>query len=386
MIDATSSKTKGPLLRLAVLTTEHTLYDDMGRMVTDTLEKMGLETCLYQKIMEGMESWPAILIIGDTSLLKKCDSFFRSLGDKKPLILFWYLEQLGPGTMSATAKKLGKRLAACYWPEILPLGLGCFFRSHQASQKPRTNYVIHLIRNILAYRLKKQIERDCGHQCLNLDGNNLFYMMYRARDFAEHFKNPWVDRVFTSAPSRQEHLEQLDIPAEFIPVGWHPIWGQYNNLQRDIDIVFIGNIQKRWDYRGRIIQMAQKQLAAKGYAITITDRNCFGQTRTDLLNRSKIVLDIVRAPWEIPGMRLLIAMSCGALVVSCGFAGNAGPYRAGAHFIEAGPEKLTETLLYYLKNEDQRKTIADAGRLLVTETVTMEKSLCQMLNLAAKAR
>jgi hypothetical protein len=207
--------------------------------------------------------------------------------------------------------------------------------------------------------------------------------MYRARQFAEHFNAPWIDRVFTSALSRKKHIEQMGIPAEFVPVGWHPTWGQYQNLPRDIDIVFLGNIRKRGDHRARIIRTAQTQLAKKGYSITLTDRDCFGPARTELLNRTKILFDVVRAPWEIPGMRLLIGMSCGAMILSCGFAGDAGPYQAGVHFIEAGSEKLADTLVHYLKNEDQRRTIADAGRKLVTETLTMENSLRRILVCAA---
>jgi hypothetical protein len=358
----------------------------MGKMVTDTLAKMGIESRLFQNVTEGIEQWPMVLIIGDTALLEKYDVFFHSLGRNKPLVLFWYLEPLGPENMSQAAWRFGKRLANCYWPKILPAGLSRFFHSHQPGQKPSTNYAINLVRAVLAWRLKKQIEWDCGHRYSNFDSKNLFFMMHRARQFNEHFNNPWIDRVFTSAPSRKEHIEQLGIPAEFVPVGWHPMWGQYQNLPRDIDIVFLGNIRKKGDHRARVIQIAQKQLAKKGYSITVVDRDCFGPSRTELLNRTKILLDVVRAPWEIPGMRLLIGMSCGALVISCGFTGDAGPYQAGVHFIEAEPETLADTLVHYLVNEDHRRAFADAGRKLVTETVTMENSLCQILKHAAEPK
>jgi hypothetical protein len=175
MTDTISSCSTGYLSRLAVLTTDHTLYNDLGQMVVDTLTRMGIETRLFQTNTEGIERWPAILIIGDTSLLKKYDAFFCGLGQNKPLVLFWYLEPLGPENMSQAARRFGKRLADCYWPKILPAGFDCFFHSHQPGQKPRTNYVINLIRTVLAWRLKKQIEQDCGYRCPNLDSLNLFY-------------------------------------------------------------------------------------------------------------------------------------------------------------------------------------------------------------------
>jgi hypothetical protein len=385
MTGTISSCCNGCISRLAILITDHILYNDMGQMVVDTLTRMGIETRLFQKNTEGIERWPAVLIIGDTALINKYDVFFRRLGSNKPLVLFWYLEPLGPGNMSQTARKLGNHLADCYWPKILPADLGRFFRSHQPGQKPRKNYAINLIRTVVAWKLKKQIEQDCGYRCPNLDSRDLFFMMYRSRQFVEHFINPWIDGVFTSTPSRKEHIEQLGIPAEFVPVGWHPMWGHYQNLVRDTDVVFLGNIRKKNDHRARVIRTAQKQLALKGHSIKVIDGDCFGRTRTELLNRTKILLDVVRAPWEIPGMRLLIGMSCGAMVMSCGFRGNAGPYRPGIHFIEAGPETLVDTLVNYLKNENQRSIIAEAGRKLVMETLTMENCLNRILEQAAKS-
>jgi hypothetical protein len=365
--------------RVAVLTTTHTLYDDLGKMIIDAMTRAGVQCHLFQDCSEEIAHWPVLLIIGDTALLARYDSFFRSLGDRKPFVILWYLEQLGPGNMSQAARQLGMRLADCYWPKILPAGLRRIFRTHAPGQKPHTNFVTNFIRSAVCRRLKKQLEQDCGYRCCSLDNLNLFYMMYRSKEFLEHFRNPWVNRVLTSAPSRKEHLEQLGIPAQLVPVGWHPSWGEYLNSPRDIDVVFLGNVRRRGDCRSVILRNTQKQLSKKGLSITMTDRNCYGQTRTSLLNRSKILIDIVRAPWEIPGMRLLIAMSCGAMVLSCGFAGDASPYVPGTHFINTDPTKLADTIVYYLEHEKLRQEIADAGRKWVTETVTLENSLTQIL-------
>lgn len=360
---------------LAVITNDHTLYDDTGQMVTDVLNRMHIRTQLFQKCIAGVENFQAVMIIGDVSLLEKYETFFRGLGNRKPLILFWYLEPLGPARMSFAAKHIAKKLASCFWPNVLPLGLSRFFHPADAGRKPKTNYIINRMRDYYGWRLKRRIVREGGYDCRNLDSRDLYWMAFRAEQFRRHFENPYVDLLFTSTPSRQQHLENDGIFSTVVPVGWHPTWGHKLNIQRDIDIVFLGHLRKKDDRRARVIAAAQKQLAAAKYSITVIDKDCFGQQRTELLNRTKILLDVVRTPWEIPGMRLLIGIGCGALTVSCGFVGDAGRYQEGLHFVNASPKTLVHTLLFYLRNDNCRQEIIDKGQRLLHEKLTMEHSL-----------
>ena len=355
------------LKSLAVLTKVSKLHDEFGHMVTDALTRMGIKTALFQDTTEGLDRWPAVLVIGDVYLLEQYDAYFRGPGEQKPYVLLWFLEFLGPGRMSEATMRLGKRLAHCYRSPRLPDFL------------PRSGPLCAVLRIVYGELLKRRIEQDLSCRCENLTGRDLFLMMYRTERLVRHFKAPWVNKLITSMVSRKEHLRHYGIDAEVVPVGWHPLWGQYQDKTRDIDIVFLGHRRRRGERRSSVLRSVQKKLASHGYSVTVVDRNCYGQQRTDLLNRTKILLDVVRAPWELPGMRLLIGLSCGALVVSAGFSGDSSPYRNGTHFVAAANDTLADTLLYYLKNEDARRTIAAAGRSFVTQTLTLENTLRSLL-------
>lgn len=355
------------LNRLAVLTAASDLHNEFGPMVIETLSRMGVETALFQNTTDGLDRWPAVLMIGDVFLMDRHDAYFRSLTAHKPRVLFWFLEPLAPDRTSKRTRDWARRLGSLY-RKPRPPGF-----------KPKSNAVIDILRRVCVKRLKHGIERDTAMSCTDMDDSYLFFMMYRINRLLRHFKNPWIDKILTSTVSRREHLKQCGIDADFVPVGWTPAWGRFHDVPRDIDVLFLGHRHKKIDCRTRVIAAAQEMLAPLGFSVTVVDRDCYGQQRTDLLNRTKILLDVVRAPWELPGMRLLIGLSCGALVVSSGFSGDGSPYRPGTHFVAADKEALADTLLYYLNNEDARRAVADNGREFVTRSLTLENSLRAVL-------
>jgi spore maturation protein CgeB len=150
------------------------------------------------------------------------------------------------------------------------------------------------------------------------------------------------------------------------------------DLKRDIDVLFIG--ARRKDRRREILEKCFKTLEAKGIKIYIADNNCYGEERTRLLNRSKIVLDIMRIPWEMPVMRLLMSMSCGALVIS-DWTQSPEPFRP-EHLVQVEFAHLPETILYYLENSQKRERITNSAYNYVIEQVTLTQSLTKIIDLA----
>ncbi len=63
------------------------------------------------------------------------------------------------------------------------------------------------------------------------------------------------------------------------------------------------------------------------------------QERTELLNRSKLVLNIMRQPWDDPVFRILLASANGATVLSEPVR-DGGPFIAGRHFIAAPLDEI----------------------------------------------
>jgi hypothetical protein len=297
-----------------------------------------------------------------------------------PPIACWYLEPLPPPNMSPAAIKIAQRLASCYWPQIIiwPLPFLRKFIDGKCKSKPRRNAIIIFFQKMLSYRLKMALKAN-GYDCSNSDHYDMFKMMNRFQNICEVARNLPIDNIFTSTVSRCEILGNAGLKTFMVPVGYHPILGEPLGLERDIDVVFLGHLRKNCGKRGQVIKYVFAELERQGYNVKIITADCFGAERTRLMNRTKILLDVVRLPWELPGVRLLIAAGCGAMIVTTGFSGDSSPYVQGQHFIEAPASKLVDTLLYYLKNESHRKRISDQAYHFITHELTLRKSISQIM-------
>lgn len=98
-----------------------------------------------------------------------------------------------------------------------------------------------------------------------------------------------IDEIIVSLGTRQEFLASRDVPATFMPFGYHPILGQ--------------------------------PLAGAPR----------GEEHTQLLNRAKLLLFLRNYPWEMPRLRMMMAMGCKAPIVTESFDDTA-PFRPSEHF------------------------------------------------------
>jgi hypothetical protein len=117
--------------------------------------------------------------------------------------------------------------------------------------------------------------------------------------------------------------------------------------------------------------------------LTVIERDCYGDERTAILNRSKIVLNLHKFPWEFAGQRLLMAMSCRALVVS-EWAPDTMPYKPGEHLFTARIEELPDTLVTLLRDQSKREAVAEAGCQFVTTDLRLERVLPAALEATAR--
>jgi hypothetical protein len=106
------------------------------------------------------------------------------------------------------------------------------------------------------------------------------------------------------------------------------------------------------------------------------NRPCYGEERTLLLNRTKIVVDLMKTPWEMPVMRLLMCAGCGALVVS-NWTGEPTPFDK-THLVQTATAEIADAAICYLQNEQSRCRIVDAVRAFVTQQLTMQNAVAKM--------
>ena len=98
-------------------------------------------------------------------------------------------------------------------------------------------------------------------------------------------------------------------------MGQQPRFGEDQGKQRNIDVLFVGNLSRGRLRQGRLKAIA-KRLENNGLNVEIHKGGYFGDRRLDGLNRTKIMLHVHQFPWDTPWMRWLRASACGAAMAS----------------------------------------------------------------------
>jgi hypothetical protein len=189
------------------------------------------------------------------------------------------------------------------------------------------------------------------------------------------------DVLAVSTRSRAEFLAERGIPAHYVPLGYQPRQGRDLRLQRDIDVLFLGEC--RIPRRRRNIA----RLSKHGVKVTMCgdwhDPAMWGDNRTKLLNRSKVFLNIQRFAGEFSGLRFILGMANGALVISEP-AYDTFPFVPGQHYISASVDEMPAVIRHYLENEEERRRIVNEAYAFVTEQLPMERSVSRLVDLMSE--
>jgi hypothetical protein len=123
------------------------------------------------------------------------------------------------------------------------------------------------------------------------------------------------------------------------------------NIEKDIDILFIGNITNR---RREVLKDLQKDFH-------ITIMRGFGTEMTEIVNRSKVVLNIHADEYLDTETRIFECLGCGAFVISEKLS-EENPFIHNKHLVEVNSVvEMKSMIKFYLENEDERNHIASNG-------------------------
>jgi hypothetical protein len=184
-----------------------------------------------------------------------------------------------------------------------------------------------------------------------------------------------------SMPAGQAYLAEQGIESEFVPIGYHRDHGRDLSLDRDIDVLFIGDLGVARRRRAfRLLRRAGVRLEAVG---SLTDERYWGEHRTRLLNRARVMLNIPRYPGQLSGKRLILGMANKALVVSEP-ADMSGPYESGRHYVEATIDETPDVITRYLSDDAACDRIVESAHSFVTRELTPERSVRRVLTLAGE--
>ena len=256
-----------------------------------------------------------------------CQQLAATPKPKRPLVLLWHTELLPP-----------PRAARLPWPRLALWEITRMLRRDPRATDVYTNY----------FRLRQLAQKGL------------------------------LDFLLAPTLDRCEFLTERGISAHWVPLGYDASRGCDMGLSRDIEVLFLGtlNVPRRRQILERL-RCGGVNLLVMG---SPSDPACWGESRTRLLNRTKILLNISRSPGQLPDTRLILGMANKALVISEPIYTPA-PYEPGKHYVSATLDEMPEVIAYYLTHESERERIANEGHRLVTQEVTMSRSVSRILEL-----
>jgi hypothetical protein len=192
-----------------------------------------------------------------------------------------------------------------------------------------------------------------------------------------------VDVLAVSTRGRQEFLEEHGIASHFIPLGYGPQHGRDLGLERDIDVLFLGDV--RMARRRRVLNYLRKCGVQVTTAGGWDDPRYWGENRTKLLNRAKILLNLPRTRGDYSGLRMMLGAANGAAILSEPLY-RPEPFLPGRHYIEAELEQMPDAAQALLEDHAGRTALAEAAREQATQVATRSRSVAALLEVIEAAR
>lgn len=348
----------------------------MGEMIKDVLTQFEIKADIIRHPDNRLSQYDLLLFVGDCIQFDLFINKLKGFKGKRPLTALWQLDPLPPLILSEDSIKAGlmaaKRFDSFVFSRHIDTKLKRIIRIPQIHA--RLNLGIHAV---FFMRFLRCLQRRYANIFTGINPFLAGRLFRRYAWIKEKWMSGGIDSIFCSSVPRTEFLRRHNIPAHFLPVGYHPYLGKKLSIKKDMDVVFIGSVMHN-KRRGKIVKRLKKQLANRAINLQLFVRRTFGSKRTNVLNRAKVSLNINQGHWDIPGMRFLMSMGCGTMVISETMKFPI-PYEPGRHFVQADIDKLPETIAFYLENEDQRNKIVTNANVLVRDRLTMRRVLRKLL-------
>ncbi len=189
----------------------------------------------------------------------------------------------------------------------------------------------------------------------------------------------WLDHLCVSTIQKQRYLAEHGIASTFAPLGVYPALGRDMNLERDIDVLFIGTV-RRGERRERLLEWLQRDCRQRGVRLHVVTGGCRGEARTELLNRARLLLHLHQYPWDTPWIRLFMGTACGAALLSEPIS-DARPFQPGVHYAEAAADQLVEAAVDLLDDPPRIEQIVTTAQECIQREFTLGRSLRTILRL-----
>lgn len=198
--------------------------------------------------------------------------------------------------------------------------------------------------------------------------------------------NQFYTHIFYFEPTGQDLLREHGVDTSFLPLSCDPAVFKRYNLQRSLDVVFIGSLSTPegsfYDGRRRAIEM----MSDAGIRI-VAKSSWDPEEISKFYSRAKIVWNL-GSYWPETGdvedmrgigyqNRVFEGMACGALVFNHQVK-QGRLFEDGIHLVEYDSDNFIEKLHYYLTHDDERSDIANRGYKKFRQSHTYKQRLEKM--------
>jgi hypothetical protein len=329
--------------------------DGVSILHSRIVENLGYEPVDFIYDQKLPESLTAIFLYGPWGSMTPMISQLRERSpENRPILIWWLTEQLPNPALPEWF-----RYSAGYfrnWLEQLA------YRRHEDGSWAKRKYIGSLL----------------SSKALRFRYYGDLYWLRRSRV---------KTLIIQSSPWSNEFLTKRGFNI-FAPPNpsYYSDWGADLKLERDIPVLWIGKVATR--RRRQLLDRIQMELREHGIELLRIDGESnpyvFGDERTKILNRSKIVLNILRAKWDNNAMRFQLAALNRALILTEPMF-NHTQFQPGVHLIEAEIDEITDKILYYLSHGEESQKITDQAYLLITRS-SRDEVIGQILEECLKRR
>ena len=207
-------------------------------------------------------------------------------------------------------------------------------------------------------------------------------------DFFYAYRQGWLDVFFDISAVYANFFNKHDLPTKVAPFGSFAAWHQDLGLERDIDVLWMG--KRGTSRRGQMLDDLRAELQKRGTDIYMVDGEerpfIYGEERTQILNRTKITLNLLRTWYDENSLRICMAAPNRSLFLTEPLLPHVPQYKAGTHYVAATIEEMADTIMYYLEHEAERQQIVENAYQLLMTDVTMYNSVQHIMEAVQQHR
>lgn len=315
--------------------------------VAEGLRQRGLTAHLLPDgAPEAMQA-DVILLLGGPSSLRRSIRRIERAGHVTPPVVAWLFEPLPPPDLPVGVVRAATRFSA--------------IRTGRRWMRPLMQALARPGDWLLARRVGRGIS-----------ASNLRFAIDTASIVFRGTERGWLTVILVSTEQKRRQLADWGLTAEFLPVGQQPRFGRDLGLARDIDVLFIGSLKSR--RRRAALDGLVQALRARGLAVHVPEAAIWGEARSHLVNRARIVLHLHQFDWDTPWMRWYLAEANGAVVASEPLSVPA-PLRPGIDYLEAPLHDLAARIAELAGDEPRRLAMLHACRAQIGKTLTQDRAL-----------